>query len=394
MPGPQNAVDQDGPASAAAEFSITRVIPLINKCSDYYASIVRFTIPLSLIPILIMPIIPGTDLFAPLPAVPRNITPFIIGIRFGGVTYTQNIATNNFGGAGTATDYSPNIVYDPVELFDEPPIFQTNPTTQIISGLYNYMYYYDTLINIVNVALAAAYVIFAAANPAAPQAIAAVAPFFFFDPTTQLISLITHNSWATTTAQAFPDAPGTARVCMNLQLSTFLEGFKAIFIPPPAIPVNPQNDMEIIVQNRGDNGYPTNTYPAISTFIFTRQDYPVVVSWSSLRKILITTNSIPIVTEAVPTGDRETGSASSMPIISDFVPQFAAAGDSRTVAYYAPDAQYRLADLMRDGPLTTIDLKIYWQDKDDNVYPLDIPYLNEASIKVGFFKKSLYKSAW
>jgi hypothetical protein len=396
MAGPTNTIDFNARTTTEAEFAATRTVAILPNCSDYYCSIVRFTIPLDLIPILIMPIIPGSDLYLPLPAAPRNITPFIIGIKYNNVNYVQNIVANNFTGVG-GPDYSANMIWTPEDYSigtNRAPLFQDSFVTDRISA-YLYMYWYDTFITMINASLALAYAAFVAANPAAPQAIAAVAPFFYFDPVTQLISLVTHNSWATTIAQFFPDPINVARVDFNAELGIYLDGFKSLMtpgvplLPSPTIP--PQDEVEVVVENLGYNGYPVNTYPAVPTYLKTTQNYNVITAWNSLRKLVITTNTIPIVAEAVPTNNQNNGVAASLPIISDFVPQLTSAGDSRTIAYYNPTAQYRIVDMQQNQPLQKVDLKVFWEDKDNNLYPLLINKYNQASIKVGFFKKSLYK---
>ncbi len=393
--GPVNDTNFNARTVVEAEFAATRTIAILPNCSDYYCSIIRFTIPLDLIPILIMPIVPGCDTYTPLPAAPRNITPFIIGIKYNNVNYVQNIVANNFTGVG-GPDYSANMIWTPEDYSPDTnhaPLFQDSLLTDRISP-YLYMFWYDTFITMINNSLALAYAAFVAANPAAPQAVAAVAPFFYFDPVTGLISMVAHNSWATTIAQFFPDPINVARVDLNAELAIYLDGFKSLLTPgvpvisSPTIP--PQDEVEIVVENLGYNGYPVNTYPAVPTYFRTTQNYNVITSWNSLRKIVITTNTIPIVAEAIPTGDQNNGSAASLPIISDFVPQLTFAGDSRTIAYYNPTV-YRLVDMMQNQPLQKIDLKVYWEDKDNNLYPLLVNKYNQCSIKIAFFKKSLYK---
>ncbi len=375
------------PVTVPAEFSETRTVSLLPKCSDYYCSVVRFDIPLDLIPILIMPIVPGTDALGPPPAAPRNITPFIIGIRYNGVTYVQNIPGNNFG---ITTNYSANIIWTP-EDFTVLPVFQTSPKA-LIPSPWLYMYSYETFIDMINGALAAAYAIFAAANPAAPQAIANVAPFYYYDATTQLISLVAHISWATTLAQHFPDPPGVARICMNYELNLYLDAFHSMVVPPGIFPLIPANNINVFIEDLHWNGFPVNTYPAVPTYVKVTQAYNNITYWNSLRRLVITTNTIPIVQESVPVGDRNTGAAATLPIISDFIPQLTTAGDSRTIAYYIPTGQYRLADMIQDQPLQKIDLKLFWSDKDGNLYPIMISQFQQANVKLGFFKKTLYKN--
>ncbi len=388
FPGPVNSNDFRASDFQEAEFSITRTLSIIPKCSDYYCSVVRFAIPLSFVPIQIMNILPGCDTYGPpFPATPRNITPYIIGIRYNGVTYTQNIAANDFTGVG-GPNLSANMIFQPTN-FVVPPVFQRSLVSQNVDQGYQGVFTFEEIIDMINNALAAAFAVFILANPLAPQA-ATPAPFFIYDPITELISLIAPITWATTYAQAFPDpTPTTARVCMNNSLETLLTGFRHIDTVDNT--PNPANQNQFLVENQGDNGYPVNTYPAIPVTLRMSQDYSTIPDWVSLRSIVITTNTLPLVAEAIPTGDTNTGNASSRPIITDFVPAITRAADPRSVAYYNPTAQYRLADMQQDNPLQKIDLKVYWVDQRNNLYPLYISKYDQATIKIGFFKKSLYR---
>jgi hypothetical protein len=84
---------------------------------------------------------------------------------------------------------------------------------------------------------------------------------------------------------------------------------------------------------------------------------------------------------------------SSLPIITDFIPNINSPGESRSIAYYNPTSQYRLIDMVSDTPLQKINLKIYWVDISNNIYPLYVSVAQQASIKLAFIRKSLYKQS-
>ena len=242
-----------------------------------------------------------------------------------------------------------------------------------------------------NDALAAAFAVFVAAvGLGVPQA-THPAPFFIYNPVTQFISLIAHNTWIQTLAQQQdPAAVNIAKISMNSSLYIFVDGVDCVYTKSPAVPYNTQQDVLLIVADKGDNGYPTNTYPTLPTYLAMQQNYNTINYWTSLRKLVITSNHLPIRSESIPTGDVTTGQSSARPILADFVPDLTLAGQSRSIAYYYPDAQYKLVDMMQDGPLQKIDLTVYWEDKDSNLYPLYISRYQQASIKLGFFKKATY----
>jgi hypothetical protein len=339
-----------------AVYEANKTQPILKRASDYYLTIARATIPLNTIPLLVCPIIPNQ-------ANP-NLTPLQIGIRNNttGINYMQNLI------------FTPELVVEPVPV--------QNQLTQVITEYY-YVYSYTTFIKMANNALAAAFTTFIAANPGAPQAGFPV-PFFIYNPITELISLIAHNVWEFD-IDANPLLANT--VVMNNLLLNYFDGFKSKDIIGPPSSVFSFLDV-IAIYNNGRNGYPTNIYPAVPTYVEMSQDYPTTSTWISLRKILITSTSLPCPGEGLPTPGRSNDEYNSFPIIADFDPQLSTASSNGEVMYYDPQI-YRLVDMMYDSPLSKINLRIYWGDKIGNIYPLTISAFNSVSIKILFMKKYL-----
>jgi hypothetical protein len=232
--------------------------------------------------------------------------------------------------------------------------------------------------------LTAAFNAFAIVNPTAPQVTGSLpTPYFYFDPTTQLINLVVSSAWATT--------GGTqALIVINSSALSFLSSFDFLSLSG--------DQFAFVIQNNGNNGYalygtsPTNP----PSFLKFTQEYDSMSNWISLRKIILSTNAMPVISEAVPaysaTGEQ-TGVYNSFPILTDFIPEINSAADSRGIAYYTPTSQYRLIDLTNNQPLSKIDLKIYWEDKLGNLYDLYIPQYQQATVKIAFVRKSLYKQS-
>lgn len=194
-------------------------------------------------------------------------------------------------------------------------------------------------------------------------------------------------------------------IYVNRALQQFLDGFYFAFTSgvnrfiPASIGFDYSFNLSGLAGFKTTNStiaypYPNMAYPTALTdpttyanyYIFS-QEYQTIGLWTSLRKIIITSNSIPVQNEFVPSDSI----SSTLPIITDFVPNIQNPGDTKTIAYYFPQSQYRLVDLKSDLPLNTIDLKIFWQDKLNNTFPLLISSLQQGSIKLAFVKKSLYK---
>lgn len=349
-----------------AVYTAYKTTPIVPKGDDYYASIIRFTIPLDTIPLMIMPIIPTLG----------NIytTPMIIGIR--------DFVSGNY--------YSTNLIFDP-NANNLKPVIQQGTKTQIITP-WHYVYDYETLINMYNTALLSVFTAYNTANPGNPHS-AFPCPFFSYDASTQLISLVAHVSWAWGPNNLInPTNPATQVIYVNYASLTYLDGMLYKGYNDPNVSAD-QPNFAFKIYNTGINGFPVNNYPTIPTYLKMSQDFSTLFLWNCLHKILIVTHSIPIVNEQIPIlNNANPDIYNGFPVLSDFVPTGTNAGDSKEIAFYYPQSQYRLIDIISSAPLNKINIQIYWQDKNNNIYPLYISDSQAIEIKLAFIKKSLYKN--
>lgn len=335
-----------------AEYKVTKTIPILSKCDDYYLSVIRFDVPLTDVPLFIMPIVPNQTL----PTNP-NLTPLIIGITTGGIDYPQNI------------------IY--VSETGVPAPIQNQPT-QVIT-LYYFVFEYQNLITAINKALSLAFI---------ASGLGGNCPYFYLNDATEELTLVADiATFAPIATPLNPNPIPTATIFMNVLLQTYLSSFQVNFVGPSAIG---KDYVMNLVRFGLDTNIPPFNIPIAATQKAIPQEYSTLATWSSLRKIILVSNSIPINSEYTPTNNS--GISSTLPIISDFVPNIEFPGQSRSIAYYNPTSQYRLVDLKSSEALYNIDVKIYWQDLNQNVYPLLILKGQQASIKLAFLKKDLYKS--
>ncbi len=381
--GPDYFLTNDDPVPA--DYGVTKTEPILDNCSEYYCSLVRFTIPLDNVPLLICPIIPNQ--INPL------LTPLIIGIQYGNP-------------AVPGTYFSRNVIYQSFNNFVAPV---QNQPTQVITPFY-YMYSYQNLIDMINTALASAYV----ASGLSALFPGYLPPYFEFNPVTNLFSLIVPSFFTSLTLPAL----FIPKIFINTALASFLTSF-------PLREANPsfqQFGAEFYINLPASNAtqyYPpgvtipaTTVPPALPTTSYYHkytQEYVVVEYWTSLRKIVIATNTIPVRNEYVPAtnnlansvkvndvaniiNSNQSGVNVSYPILTDFVPNISLSGESRSIAYYVPSGQYRLIDLISTNPLQKIDIQLFWEDRDGNLYPLLISLFQRVDIKLAFLRKSLYKN--
>jgi hypothetical protein len=271
---------------------------------------------------------------------------------------------------------------------------------------------YDHFIDLINTALTTAYVN-AGLFEILPNYIV---PYFYLDAYTNLINLIVPRSFMLDVLPAI-DIP---RIFINDPLATYLDSFNlfqnidntnkvniqgndwyfqmAEYLDQPQTYYYPPGVVVPAPTSPDGVGGPTGPveYPYYFRF---KQDYSVLEYWSSLRKIVIATNMIPVNNEYLPATNNnaninvdQSGVNVSYPILTDFTPTIeSSAGSSRSIAYYIPSAQYRLVDLISDTPLQNIDIRLYWEDRDGNFYPLQVSVFQQSSIKLAFVRKSLYK---
>lgn len=331
--------------SSLARYDVTKDFPIIYKASDYYAALISCNIPLSDIPILIYPIVPNQ----PNP----NLAPMTVTITYNGFDYTENL------------------IFVTEDSRDSPPI--QNLPYQVITPYY-FVYSYDSMIESFNTALATAF-----ANSGMPG----TAPYFFIDYDYQLIKLVVSNYFNPATANY-------AQLSINEYSNIYIDAFDFRYNGPSVkdFTFNLNTSNNVCNENGAELGIPGGGYWLFS------QNYYYLDSWLSIRKILIVSSSLSVYKEYI-SPDSQLGNqlstAPSFNILFDFTPELGTISLGRAVSRFYPIGQYRLVDLTSNEPVTRISLQVYWQDKKGNIYPLSININQSLDIKIGFFKKSLYK---
>lgn len=340
--------------STLGSYDVTKNDPIVKKCSDFYLSVVDFSLNVSNIPIFIAQV-----QYNPLSVTDVNYTVYFVSITVGGIEYAQNVS------------YVPHTNFTP-----PPPPQPTTPMNgrPFTTDRYYYIYSYSSFLEMINNALAAAYI--AAGNPGG-----AGAPYFEFTQSEYgLISLIVPNAFI---------AAG-ATIEFNSELLQYLEGFETTYIFP-------LQKFRFVFYQRGNicnvNGAEVGIVGGTS-WIYKQQFYCLQL-WNTMRKIYFATSSIPINSEYKTTNVRNTDTPNSVttlsPIILDYIPKFDILNSSRTIIFYN-SCEYRLVDTLSDSPLYHIQVSVFWQDVYGNSFPLYIGINDEITIKLAFFKKSLYKN--
>lgn len=330
-----------------ANYEVTKNTPVVNCMSDYYLAVVDFTIPLTAVPILIAKTIPE-------PGNPGNIN------------YMAAAISINYLGVSNKV----HLTYVPYHNGPPPIIPNSN-------DVYYYVYSYTRILSFFNTALNQAWV-----NAGEPGGLGFKPPYFNFDAKSGLISLIVSSAFVSS----------GATISFNNDSLTFLRAFDFNYDYNDLLhfSFNFYDQGNVCNENGVDVGIPGGNY-----LIYTQQYYSLQ-DWIQLRKIFITSNSFPTypeyTTKYSPLGQSSLNPA--FPILFDFTPKFNLINTTGVVTYYESTNQYRLVDLQSRDPLFKINISIGWQDQTETINPIYLDIGESISLKLGFFKKSMYKNYW
>lgn len=348
---------QPGTGASPAIYREELTQSIVENPSDYYLSIIRFTIPTQEIPIF------QADI-QPFPNTNLNNTVYSVTLNYGANTSGQIF-----------------IQYTSTTAHAE----QSRPLTlnhpNVDKTAYYYIYTYTEFLLQINTALAAAF----AALPGKPGG--ALAPYFIYDENIEKISLVAQRLY-------YDVALGVGNyieIYSNLQLFNFLDGIPTFYFGDNQI--NGEDNQYLIRDKRNNYYQPPDvavvTPPAY--FIMT-QEYNTLPNWNSFKSLVLVSNLLPIIQEYVPrVSGQNQGVVNSQGILKDFEPLIELGPEARTSVQYQINGPYQLINLNSDSPLTKIDISIYWVNKLGDQYLLLIPYDQVVTLKMVFIKKSTFE---
>lgn len=339
-----------------AVFQEARDQPLFDGAPrDWDMSVVRFTIPTAYIPIQFFPVKVGTT----------NESLYSITLSYGGADFQQSLIWET---------QSKDVPVPPPATTDT--IF--NPQYFAYYSLFSLSHFCD----IINKAISTCY----NANivpllPVAPVGTTYKPPFITFNPATNLFTINYPANFLSTD-------PNRVELYFNNALNTNFDGSFDVeffsFNEPDG-----KNVYYKVVDFGGSNFTPDAT-EATGGFYSEVQGYDSTGAIQSFTSIVIRSNSLPIINEAIslqPRGGNYAGSGTaggSISIISDFEVDLGTGRNIKNFIHYVPTAEYRRITLQGNLPITRIDLEILWKDNYDNFYPVLIPAHDIATIKILF----------
>lgn len=379
-----------GEDEKVASFEEERNQPIVKIPNDYYLTLSRFSIPANNVPINVMDVIVN-----PSDPTDYNYTPYSVTL-----VYNQVI-----GALITRHVYKEQIIFRPDSAnkwnFTIPlPPTATRKQQRIP---YYYLYTYSHMMVLINETLAKAFLTMKSAFPAIPQT---EPPVFLYGATTQLISLYTQYTYTNiSTGQILPADPlypSTSTTVPEIEIFASDKLFNT-YIEAIAVDFFGRNNTDGLDFRFRIIAYPLNVNayvkkgdtmpipPLTPPYLRMIQEYKHLENWNSMIGLVFTSASLPIHYESVQSTETA-GKVLFTPVLTDFEPQLNDAGSARGIMQYFSRGIYRVINMSSNTPLTKIDFKVWWKDKQGNLYPLIITYGQELSVKMLFIRRDTYKN--
>lgn len=321
---------------------------ILNNPSDYYLTILRFSIPTADIPILIPEI-------QPWPNTNVDLTTYSVTLNYNGFTSGETFIIFE--------TVVPNTIPRPITATDPNPMKNPND--------YYFIYVYTHFLRLVNNALITAY---NALNVAAGGVLTAGAPYFIYDAKTNLITLHANNAYLNSLVTPI-------EIYMNYKLFTFFDAIDFTFYSYLST-----NGLDIRLNIIDYNG--TNH---VGTEYLMEQQYKTLGVWNVFKSIRIVSNFLPTKNEIIPIPSYQNQNVlNTVPVIKDFVPFYQEGPEFRTFINFTHTGSYELINLNSNSPLRFVDIAVYWQDRYGNSYLVSIPFNQILTIKMCFIKKSTF----
>lgn len=327
--------NNDPTKSIDAKYLESRLKPVLGyNCGEYKASVIRFKVPASSIPLFIF----------------QDNTYTVSLIDTSGVTHTETLTWINNN---------------------------NNTDTQ------NFVFSYNEWADSVNAGLLAAYNDIKVGQPTSP-------PFVLFNSETQLYSV-----YATDEYNSTPNQIGKTQIWFNAPTFAKFEFLDAYYNdngPLTDIFAN------VLIKQLGTNKItadttPTstsklNTAPAINTIVYYEQtqQQKALYLLSDLDSIAIGSNTIPVNAEQFSSPQDGTSSQVQLNILTDFQPNLDNSITERGYLIYQPNI-YRYFDMPGCTNITTLDLVFYWRDIRGTYRLIKVYYNKTIDCKILFEKK-------
>lgn len=327
-------IDSGRSPFTTAEYTETRISPILKNPTEYEIAVSRFNIPALYIPIMIF----------------EQPSPLYLTIAYNNASYPSG--------------------YDFTTGLRQLQYIQRSNEIKPIDYIWNY----QEIVDIINNALEDSFNDVKAAYPAAPPT---EPPYITYDTNTQLLTLVAQEAYQDERQTGIP----TFKICFEEYLYQFFPSWRIfqwkVDQPISTVPILIEYN-EIMIRDNKNN----LVQIAGNNYFQMIQEYKTLSLLNSYRAISVGT-TMPVVSEFIGTQQNNFRT-----ILTDFLTPVAI--DDRETIQYTPQGELRYYDFNSTDELRTVDIKVFWIDHRGNSYPMYVPYNNSLTMKLQFKRKNHY----
>lgn len=347
-------------------FNQVKTSNIIDKCSDYYLSVIKWSF-FSNLPQIIPLMQPPESLNAPY----TGATQYALNIGYGS---SKKTASFNIQTA--------RLVYYTSDENITTPTYQPVNQQEVYNNPFFYLYSVESFLGLVNKSLESCFD--GAKTLYSPLLDTALPPKFIWNTNTNKINLIVSKEFVEgITTNSF-------YISMNNPLYNLFDTFPS-YVKIFKTSALSDNAIFSLNDNYGVSSFqdPDGTGQPITIYTFSQQSSSVV-SWSPVNSIVFTTSRIPINSEESGAPEylgnyisNTNAVANTTAILTDFtIPMIDGTEYTRNMLYYIPTSEYRLVDLLGDGPLKQLNIQVLWQDILGQLHQATLKHGCVASVKI------------
>jgi len=355
--------DQNNREPVPLIFNEIRNNPILNNPSDYFLSVVRFSLETPTLPLLLPQVELGQG------DADKLVYSFTMSYNFLGVNY----------------EYKQNLIF--VAQDKQQPTPNAPLVFQDLTSEYYYIYSFMHWMNIVNNALQSCYnglnALVIGAGGTLPST---VAPFMEWDPYNNIAILNADQlGYARTLANPI-------KLYMNTSLYTLFSSFEATIEGFGANITNGKNFQIMIYSINNTNVYTIGSINYLQMY----QEYSTTPLWCPVSSLVFTTGQIPVVPSNTSAplifnslNQSNTGNNSNLtPQITDFEVPLERGSEYKPNVFYTPNSEYRMFDLIGNTPLSALQITVYWKDNYGGLHLFKLASGSTATIKLLFRRKA------
>lgn len=388
------------------KFDEIRNNTILQNPSDYFLSVVRFSVDTPTLP----QFIPERD-----QSIPGNVNSTIYSVTY----QLGNVIRQGF------------VQYVPQSPFVATPA--AAPATQNIStSTYYYIYQPENWMIMVNKCLADTWDAFCtdmnAVVPTFKNTCGGDCPYFTFDKDSKKATLWTRQNVFQMQADGVPTAitytadvvtagGGPVQIYFNAPLYDLFSSITSLVNGFPSINVssssqgrnyrlciyddftgNPLTAPTTYLPPTYTQQQATSVAPTSCAHLATRQEYATLQLWNPVSSIVFTTAGFPVNAEQVSNPVvfgyaarnllNSGNNANIANVLTDFEVPLIYGDEYKPNISYVPSGEYRLIDLQSNSPLNNLQVSVSWKDATGTIHPFLLGSGATANLKIMFRKKT------